>query len=61
MGFPVLHACVRSRSATSVIHAGHADAEQALRRQQEEISFPVPFDWLRADIEFVQLTPGRDA
>ena len=42
-----------------VIHAGHADAEQALRRQQEEMSFPVPFDWLRAKIEFVQLEPGE--
>ena len=42
-----------------VIHTGHADAEQALRRQQEEISFPVAFDWLRARIEFKLLTPGE--
>ena len=41
-----------------VIHAGHADAEQALRRQQEEISFPVPFDYLHADFEFRTLEPG---
>jgi len=41
-----------------VIHAGHTDAEQALRRQQEEISFPVPFDYLRADFEFRTLEAG---
>ena len=41
-----------------VIHSGHADAEQALRRQQEEISFPVPFDWLKADISFRTLEVG---
>ena len=42
-----------------VIHSAHPDAEDALRRQQEEISFPVPFDWLRASIEFVAMTPGE--
>ena len=42
-----------------VIHSGHADAETALRRQQEEISFPVPFDYLKADFEFRTLAPGR--
>lgn len=46
-------------NAYIVIHSGHADAEQAFRRQQEEISFPVAFDWLRAKIEFVTLTPGE--
>jgi ribonuclease BN (tRNA processing enzyme) len=45
--------------ATIVIHSGHPDAEEALRRQQEEISFPVPFAWLRAKIEFVTLVPGE--
>jgi phosphoribosyl 1,2-cyclic phosphodiesterase len=43
-----------------VIHSGHPDAEDALRRQQEEISFPVPFGWLKADIEFRTLEPGRE-
>lgn len=43
-----------------VIHAGHAEAEHALRRQQEEISFPVPFDFLKADFEFRTLVPGQD-
>ncbi len=58
MGFPFF-APAFDPTATIRIHAAHADAEQALRRQQEEISFPVPFDWLRADIQFVQLTPGE--
>ena len=58
MGFPFF-APAFDPEATIRIHAGHRDAEKALRRQQEEISFPVPFEWLRADIEFVQLTPGE--
>ena len=57
MGFPFF-APAFDPDAIIRIHAGHVDAEQALRRQQEEISFPVPFDWLRAKIEFVHLTPG---
>jgi phosphoribosyl 1,2-cyclic phosphodiesterase len=57
MGFPFF-APAFDPEATIRIHAAHPDAEQALRRQQEEISFPVPFDWLRADISFVQLRPG---
>ena len=58
MGFPFF-APAFDPNVTIRIHAGHPDAEQAFRRQQEEISFPVPFDWLRADIEFVQLAPGE--
>jgi phosphoribosyl 1,2-cyclic phosphodiesterase len=58
MGFPFF-APAFDPDVTIRIHAAHADAEQALRRQQEEISFPVPFDWLRARISFVQLTPGE--
>ncbi|MBW8910632.1 MAG: MBL fold metallo-hydrolase [Sphingomonas sp.] len=46
-------------NARIIIHSGHEDAEQALRRQQEEISFPVAFDWLRAKIEFVTLRAGE--
>ena len=46
-------------NARIIVHSGHADAEQALRRQQEEISFPVAFDWLRANIEFVTLSAGK--
>ena len=58
MGFPFF-APAFDPEATVRIHSCHPDAEQALRRQQEEISFPVPFDWLRAKIEFVQLMPDE--
>jgi phosphoribosyl 1,2-cyclic phosphodiesterase len=58
MGFPFF-APAFDPTAAIRIHSAHPDAEDALRRQQEEISFPVPFDWLRADIQFVQLTPGE--
>ncbi len=57
MGFPFFVPAFDS-GAEIVIHAGHADAEQALRRQQEEISFPVAFDWLRARIRFETMMPG---
>lgn len=58
MGFPFF-APAFNPAATIVIHSGHADAETALRRQQEEISFPVPFDWLRAKFEFITHPPGE--
>jgi phosphoribosyl 1,2-cyclic phosphodiesterase len=58
MGFPFF-APAFDPEVTIRIHAGHADAEEALRRQQEEISFPVPFDWLKASFEFITLTPGQ--
>jgi phosphoribosyl 1,2-cyclic phosphodiesterase len=58
MGFPFFVPAF-DPAATIRIHSAHPDAEQALRRQQEEISFPVPFDWLRASIEFVAMTPGQ--
>ncbi len=58
MGFPFFGPAF-DPGAHIIIHSGHADAEQALRRQQEEISFPVAFDWLRARIEFKVLTPGE--
>jgi phosphoribosyl 1,2-cyclic phosphodiesterase len=59
MGFPFFVPGFVPGSAI-VIHSGHPDAEQALRRQQEEISFPVPFDWLKADISFRTLESGRE-
>jgi phosphoribosyl 1,2-cyclic phosphodiesterase len=37
----------------------HPWLESALRRQQDNPSFPVDFSYLRADIEFVQLEPGK--
>lgn len=40
-------------------YGGHAELETALRRQQDPPSFPVDFSYLRADIEFVHLEPGR--
>jgi len=40
-------------------YGGHAELEAALRRQQDPPSFPVDFSYLRADIEFVHLEPGR--
>lgn len=42
-----------------VIYGGHPHLEAALRRQQEQPSFPVDFDTFRADISFVHLEPGR--
>jgi phosphoribosyl 1,2-cyclic phosphodiesterase len=41
------------------IYGCHANLEEALRRQQDPPSFPVPFDRLGASIEFVTLQPGR--
>ena len=57
MGFPFFVPAF-AKDVTIRIFAGHGDAETALRRQQEEISFPVPFDWLAAKIEFVTMVPG---
>ena len=51
MGFPFFGPAF-DPGAMIVVHSGHADAEEALRRQQEEISFPVPFAWLKATFEF---------
>lgn len=59
LGFPVFVPAFDPNS-TIVIHSCHADAEQALRRQQEEISFPVPFDALGAKIQFVTCEPGKE-
>jgi len=58
MGFPFFVPAF-DPGAKIVIHSAHPDAELALRRQQEEISFPVPFDMLRADISFASMTPGQ--
>jgi phosphoribosyl 1,2-cyclic phosphodiesterase len=41
------------------IYGCHPWLESALRRQQDEPSFPVDFSFLRADIEFVHLEPGK--
>jgi phosphoribosyl 1,2-cyclic phosphodiesterase len=41
------------------IYGSHPGLGSALRRQQDEPSFPVDFSFLRADIEFVHLEPGK--
>lgn len=41
-----------------VVHSCHPRARAALRRQQDEPSFPVDFDHFGADFEFVVHTPG---
>jgi len=41
------------------IYGSHRWLESALRRQQEEPSFPVDFSYLRASIEFVHIEPGK--
>jgi phosphoribosyl 1,2-cyclic phosphodiesterase len=42
------------------IYGGHAELEEAFRRQNRAPSFPVDFSRMGASIEFVQLEPGRD-
>jgi phosphoribosyl 1,2-cyclic phosphodiesterase len=41
-----------------VFYGGHANLESALRRQQEQPSFPVGFSIFGATMEFVHLAPG---
>ncbi len=59
LGFPMFVPAFDPH-AKIIIHACHPDAEQALRRQQEEISFPVPFDSWRAKVRFVTIEPGKE-
>jgi len=42
-----------------VFYGGHRGLEAALRRQQEQPSFPVDFSIFGATLEFVHLEPGR--
>jgi phosphoribosyl 1,2-cyclic phosphodiesterase len=58
MGFPHFRPAYEP-GATIVIHSGHADVEQVLRRQQADGVFPVPFDALQSRIEFVVHSPGE--
>ena len=57
MGFPFFGPSF-DPNVTLRFFGGHDDLEIALRRQQKEISFPVPFEWLQADIEFKLVKPG---
>lgn len=41
------------------IHGCHEELEDAFRRQHGHPSFPLPFEALAADIEFVRLEPDR--
>ena len=58
MGFPFFVPAF-DPDVTIRIFGGHDTIEQALRRQQEKISFPVPFDFLKARFEFATLVPGE--
>ena len=60
MGFPSFLPAFDPDSEI-VIHACHGDAEQALRRQQDEMVFPASFDAWAANISFVTLEPGKAA
>jgi len=60
MGFPFFVPAF-DPEVTIRIYGGHDTIEQALRRQQEKISFPVPFDYLQARFEFTTLVPGEVA
>jgi len=60
MGFPFFVPAF-DPDVTIRIFGGHDTIERALRRQQEKISFPVPFDYLKARFEFTTLVPGEVA
>ena len=58
MGFPSFLPA-SDFDSTIVVHACHRDAEEALRRQQEEVSFPTPFNVWDAKVAFATMEPGR--
>ena len=58
MGFP-FYAPAYVAGHRIRIHGCHAELERAFRRQHGAPSFPVRFDQLAADIEFVRLEPER--
>lgn len=57
MGFPFFGPAY-TPSSTIRIFGCHDELERAFLRQQDPISFPVPFSALAARIEFVRLQPG---
>ncbi len=59
MGFPFFVPAF-DPGATIRIFGGHDEIEYALRRQQEKVSFPVPFDLLSATFEFKTLATGEN-
>ena len=58
MGFPFFPPAYIPRN-TIRIHGCHTVMEEAFRRQQSDPCFPVQWDQLGADIELIQLEPGR--
>ncbi len=58
MGFP-LFAPAYVPGISIRVYGGHRRLEAAFRRQHGRPSFPVAFDELGADIQFVHLEPGR--
>jgi phosphoribosyl 1,2-cyclic phosphodiesterase len=60
MGFPFF-APAYAAGNRIFIYGCHPALEQAFRRQQDPPSFPVPMTAMQADIQFVQLEPGRTA
>jgi phosphoribosyl 1,2-cyclic phosphodiesterase len=59
MGFP-LFTPIYIPGNRVVIYGCHKELEAAFRRQHAAPSFPVEFDQLAANIEFVTLKPGED-
>ncbi len=59
MGFPFFGPAF-DPGVTIRVYGGHEEIREALVRQQEKISFPVPFSWLNAQFEFRCLTPNED-
>jgi ribonuclease BN (tRNA processing enzyme) len=59
MGFPAFLPA-NDPEAEIVVYACHPDAEEALRRQQQEISYPVSFAFWAANIRFMTLEPGKE-
>lgn len=57
MGFPFFGPAF-DPEVTIHFYGGHEEMEEALRRQQERISFPVPFDYMASKKEFHILEPG---
>jgi phosphoribosyl 1,2-cyclic phosphodiesterase len=58
MGFPFFPPAYIPRN-TIRIHGCHTIMEEAFRRQQSDPCFPVQWDQLGADIQLIQLEPGR--
>ena len=58
MGFP-LFAPAYLQGNRIRIYGCHSRLEEAFRRQQSAPCFPVEFDALAADVEFIKLEPGR--